>query len=70
VRSETALAKAAALVSEARETLGAFQMLVARLDGVGGRRFAGAPAQQTASSVGDGAAVLLGGLPDRLTAAR
>jgi alanyl-tRNA synthetase len=61
-RGELALAKAAALVAGA-ESLGAFQLLVARLDGVEGAGLQGA-AQGLADQLGDGAAVVLGGLPD------
>jgi alanyl-tRNA synthetase len=61
-RSELALAKAAALATGA-ETVGAFQLLVARLDGVEGAGLQGA-AQGLADQLGDGAAVVLGGLPD------
>jgi alanyl-tRNA synthetase len=61
-RGELALAKAAALAAGA-ESLGAFQLLVARLDGVEGAGLQGA-AQSLADQLGDGAAVVLGGLPD------
>jgi alanyl-tRNA synthetase len=61
-RAELALAKAAALAVQA-EALGAFQLLVARLDGVEGAGLQGA-AQGLADQLGDGAAVVLGGLPD------
>lgn len=67
-RGELALAKAAALVAQA-EPLGAtpagepFQRLVARLDGVEGAGLQSA-AQGLADQLGDGAAVVLGGLPD------
>ncbi|MFN5161760.1 MAG: alanine--tRNA ligase [Cyanobacteriota bacterium] len=61
-RSELAVAKAAALAAQA-EAVGPFQLLVARLDGVEG---AGLPsaAQGLADQLGEGAAVVLGGLPD------
>ncbi|WP_254994384.1 alanine--tRNA ligase [Cyanobium sp. Aljojuca 7D2] len=68
VRGELAAAKAAALASQA-EAVGAgadgvpFQLLVARLDGVEGAGLQGA-AQGLADQLGDGAAVVLGGLPD------
>jgi len=61
-RAELALAKAAALAARA-EALGAFQLLVARLDGVEGPGLQSA-AQGLADQLGDGAAVVLGGLPD------
>ncbi|MCP9816382.1 alanine--tRNA ligase [Synechococcus sp. GreenBA-s] len=67
-RGELAVAKAAALVAQA-EPLGAtpagepFQRLVARLDGVEGAGLQSA-AQGLADQLGDGAAVVLGGLPD------
>jgi alanyl-tRNA synthetase len=61
-RQELALARAEALVNRA-EALGAFQVLVARLDGVEGAGLQGA-AQGLAERLGDGAAVVLGGLPD------
>jgi alanyl-tRNA synthetase len=67
-RAELAAAKAAALVAQA-QAVGAgadgapFQLLVARLDGVDGAGLQGA-AQGLADQLGDGAAVVLGGLPD------
>ena len=65
-REELALAKSAALASQA-ESIGsgedAFALLVARLDGVDGGGLQSA-AQQLADQLGDGAAVVLGGLPD------
>jgi len=67
-RSELAAAKAAALVTRA-EAVGAgpdgapFRVLVARLDGVDGAGLQTA-AQGLADQLGDGAAVVLGGLPD------
>jgi alanyl-tRNA synthetase len=61
-RSELAVAKAAALAGQA-EAVGAFQLLVTRLDGVEGAGLQSA-AQGLADQLGDGAAVLLGGLPD------
>ena len=66
VREELALAKSAALASQA-ESIGsgedAFELLVARLDGVDGGGLQSA-AQQLADQLGAGAAVVLGGLPD------
>jgi len=61
-QGELAVAKAAALVAQA-EACGAFQLLVARLDGVDGAGLQGA-AQGLADQLGEGAAVVLGGLPD------
>ena len=65
-RAELALAKAAALVSQA-QTVGsaaqAFQLLVARLDGVAGDGLQAA-AQQLQEQLGASAAVLLGGVPE------
>jgi alanyl-tRNA synthetase len=61
-RAELALAKAAALAAQA-EPLGSFQLLVARLDGVEGAGLQGA-AQQLQQQLGEGGAVVLGGLPD------
>ena len=61
-RSELASAKACALVHKA-EPLGDFRLLVARLDGVDGAGLQNA-AQGLADQLGDGAAVVLGGLPD------
>ena len=67
-RSELAAAKASALAAQA-EAVGAaadgapFQLLVARLDGVDGAGLQGA-AQGLADQLGEGAAVVLGGLPD------
>ncbi|MFM7086473.1 MAG: alanine--tRNA ligase, partial [Cyanobium sp.] len=61
-RSELALAKASALAAQA-VALGAHQLLVARLDGVEGAGLQSA-AQGLADLLGDGAAVVLGGLPD------
>ena len=61
-RSELAVAKAAALAAQA-EAIGAYQLLVARLDGVEGAALQSA-AQGLADQLGDGAAVVLGGLPD------
>jgi alanyl-tRNA synthetase len=43
--------------------IGSFQLLVERLDGVDGSGLQGA-AQSLAAQLGDGAAVVLGGLPD------
>jgi alanyl-tRNA synthetase len=75
-RAELALAKAAALVDQAEavgeavgQTAGAgtagqpFQLLVQRLDGVEGAGLQAA-AQQLQERLGQGAAVVLGGLPD------
>ncbi|MFM7648601.1 MAG: DHHA1 domain-containing protein, partial [Cyanobium sp.] len=67
-RGELAAAKARALAGQA-EAVGAapdgkpFQLLVARLDGVDGTGLQTA-AQGLADQLGDGAAVVLGGLPD------
>ncbi|QPN64773.1 alanine--tRNA ligase [Synechococcus sp. CBW1004] len=61
-REELALAKAAALTARA-EAVGDFQLLVARLDRVDGAGLQSA-AQGLADQLGDGAAVVLGGLPD------
>ena len=61
-RSELAVAKAAALAAQA-EVVGDQQLLVARLDGVDGAGLQSA-AQGLADQLGDGAAVVLGGLPD------
>ncbi|MEB3258835.1 MAG: alanine--tRNA ligase-related protein, partial [Cyanobacteriota bacterium] len=72
VRAELAAAKAAALAAQAEAVLPApaaagdgttFQLLVARLDGVDGAGLQAA-AQGLADQLGDGAAVVLGGLPD------
>jgi alanyl-tRNA synthetase len=68
-RQELALAKAAALVAQAEEVhaaasgAGPYRLLVARLDGVDGAGLQGA-AQGLADQLGEGAAVVLGGLPD------
>jgi alanyl-tRNA synthetase len=67
-REDLALAKAAALGSKAQPLAAAaggapFQLLVERLDGVEGAGLQSA-AQQLADQLGDGAAVLLGGLSD------
>ncbi len=61
-RAELALAKAASLAAQA-EPLGSFQLLVARLDGVEGAGLQGA-VQQLQQQLGEGGAVVLGGLPD------
>jgi len=61
-RGELAVAKAAALAARS-EPVGDFSVLVARLDGVDGAGLQGA-AQGLADQLGDGAAVVLGGLPD------
>ncbi|MFM7674033.1 MAG: DHHA1 domain-containing protein, partial [Synechococcus sp.] len=62
-REELALAKAAALAAQA-VAIGEHQLLVARLDGVEGAGLQSA-AQGLADQLGDGAAVVLGGLPDQ-----
>ena len=67
-REELALAKASALVARAQPVGGnpggaPFQLLVERLDGVEGGGLQSA-AQQLADQLGDGAAVVLGGLSD------
>ena len=66
-REELALAKASALLARAQPVLAAdgapFQLLVERLDGVEGGGLQSA-AQQLADQLGDGAAVVLGGLSD------
>jgi alanyl-tRNA synthetase len=61
-REELALAKSAALVAQA-QTVGEHQLLVARLDGVEGGGLQSA-AQGLVDQLGNGAAVVLGGLPD------
>ena len=61
-REELALAKSAALAAQA-EAVGDYQLLVARLDGVEGGGLQSA-AQGLADQLGDGGAVVLGGLPD------
>ena len=61
-QAELAVAKAGALAAKA-EPVGEFQLLVERLDGVDGAGLQGA-AQSLADQLGDGAAVVLGGLPD------
>jgi alanyl-tRNA synthetase len=61
-RGELAAAKAAALAGQA-EVMGDLRVLVARLDGVDGAGLQTA-AQGLADQLGDGAAVVLGGLPD------
>ena len=61
-QAELAVAKSAALASKAY-AVDAFQLLVERLDGVDGAGLQGA-AQSLADQLGDGAAVVLGGLPD------
>ncbi|MEC7738812.1 MAG: DHHA1 domain-containing protein, partial [Cyanobacteriota bacterium] len=60
--AELAVAKAGSLAAKA-EAVGNFQLLVERLDGVGGAGLQGA-AQSLADQLGDGAAVVIGGLPD------
>jgi alanyl-tRNA synthetase len=67
-REELALAKASALVARAQPVGGdpggaPFQLLVERLDGVEGGGLQSA-AQQLADQLGEGAAVVLGGLSD------
>ena len=61
-REELALAKSAALASQV-EAIGDFQVLISRLDGVEGGGLQSA-AQGLVDQLGDGAAVVLGGLPD------
>jgi alanyl-tRNA synthetase len=61
-QAELAVAKSAALAGKATALAG-FQLLVERLDGVDGAGLQGA-AQSLADQLGDGAAVVLGGLPD------
>ncbi|MGB1196195.1 MAG: alanine--tRNA ligase [Synechococcus sp.] len=61
-QAELAVAKSAALATKA-VAVGDFQLLVERLDGVDGTGLQGA-AQSLADQLGDGAAVVLGGLPD------
>ena len=61
-QAELAVAKSAALATKS-VAVGSFQLLVERLDGVDGTGLQGA-AQSLAAQLGDGAAVVLGGLPD------
>ncbi|EAU75155.1 alanine--tRNA ligase [Synechococcus sp. RS9916] len=61
-QAELAVAKSAALASKA-VAVGELQLLVERLDGVDGAGLQGA-AQSLADQLGDGAAVVIGGLPD------
>ncbi len=61
-RAELAVAKSAALATQA-VAVGKYQLLVARLDGVEGAGLQNA-AQGLLDQLGDGAAVVLGGLPD------
>ena len=61
-RSDLAVAKAAALATQA-EAIGEHQLLVSRLNGVDGGGLQSA-AQGLVDQLGDGAAVVLGGLPD------
>ena len=61
-QAQLAVAKSAALATKAA-AIGSFQLLVERLDGVDGTGLQGA-AQSLAAQLGDGAAVVLGGLPD------
>jgi alanyl-tRNA synthetase len=67
-RDELAVARAAALAERA-EGRGAFHLLVERLDGIDGQGLQTA-AQQLADRLGEGAAVVLGGLPDPSDAGR
>ena len=62
VQAELAVAKSAALAAKA-VAVGDFQLLVERLDGVDGSGLQGA-AQNLADQLGEGAAVVIGGLPD------
>ena len=62
VQAELAVAKSAALAAKA-VPVGDFQLLVERLDGVDGSGLQGA-AQNLADQLGEGAAVVIGGLPD------
>ena len=62
VLAELAVAKSAALASKA-VAVGDFQLLVERLDGVDGSGLQGA-AQNLSDQLGEGAAVVIGGLPD------
>jgi alanyl-tRNA synthetase len=61
-QAELAVAKAGALAAKA-VAVGKYQLLVERLDGVDGAGLQGA-AQSLADQLGDGAAVVIGGLPD------
>ncbi|HGY5555228.1 MAG TPA: DHHA1 domain-containing protein, partial [Prochlorococcus sp.] len=61
-RAELALAKAVALAGQA-EAVGSRQLLVSRLDGVDGAGLQNA-AQGLLDQLGDGAAVVVGGLPN------
>ena len=61
-QAELAVAKSSALATKA-VAVGDFQLLVERLDGVDGAGLQGA-AQSLADQLGDGAAVVIGGLPD------
>ena len=61
-QAELAVAKSAALAAKA-VAVGNFQLLVERLDGVDGSGLQGA-AQSLADQLGDGGAVVIGGLPD------
>ncbi len=62
VQAELAVAKSTALASKA-VAVGDFQLLVERLDGVDGSGLQGA-AQNLSDQLGEGAAVVIGGLPD------
>jgi alanyl-tRNA synthetase len=61
-QAELAVAKSAALAAKA-VAIGSFQLLVERFNGLDGTGLQGA-AQSLAAHLGDGAAVVLGGLPD------
>jgi alanyl-tRNA synthetase len=62
LQAELAVAKSAALATKA-VAVGDFQLLVERLDGVDGSGLQGA-AQNLSDQLGEGAAVVIGGLPD------
>ena len=62
VQADLAVAKSAVLATTAK-AVGAFQVLVERLDGVDGAGLQGA-AQSLLDQLGQGAAVVLGGLPE------
>ena len=62
VQAELAVAKSAALATKA-VAVGEFRMLVERLDGVDGSGLQGA-AQNLSDQLGEGGAVVIGGLPD------
>ncbi|GCE64894.1 alanine--tRNA ligase [cyanobiont of Ornithocercus magnificus] len=65
VRSDLAVAKSATLIKQAKN-IGGSQLLVSRLDGIDSISLQGA-AQNLAAQLGDGSAVVLGGLPDTVT---